>query len=428
MTFIAQRHLPREIWVLISANTMVALGYGVVSPVLPAYARHFGVSISAATIVITVVSAMRLVFAPVSGGLVQRLGERRVYVTGLLIVSVSTTACAFAQSYGQLLVFRALSGIGSTMFMISSLGLMIRISPADARGRIAGMFASAFLLGTVGGPVLGSFTAGFGLSAPFLIYGSVLVVVAAVVSVSLRSSQQTAPPATSEPTMPLRVALRHRAYRAGLLANFATGWSVFGLRIALVPLFVTEVLGRGADMAGLALATIAIGNVCAVIPAGHLSDRIGRRGPLIVGLAMSGVTTIWLGATSSLSLFLVAAFLTGVASGVYGAPQQAVLADIIGNQARAGTAVATFQMTADFGAIVGSVAVGEIAQYLSFGWSFGVSGAVLLVATVSWVLAPETRAPAGTARVVDDSWLRSTDGDVGPAGEYLGQLRRPSRR
>ncbi|HEU4362370.1 MAG TPA: MFS transporter, partial [Mycobacterium sp.] len=82
MTFIAQQRLPREIWVLISANTMVALGYGVVSPVLPAYARHFGVSISAATIVITVVSAMRMCFAPVSGALVQRLGERWVYVTG----------------------------------------------------------------------------------------------------------------------------------------------------------------------------------------------------------------------------------------------------------------------------------------------------------------------------------------------------------
>jgi MFS family permease len=407
---------------------MVALGYGVVSPVLPAYARHFGVSISAATVVITVVSAMRLCFAPVSGALVQRLGERWVYVTGLLIVSLSTAACAFAQSYWQLLMFRALSGVGSTMFMISSLGLMIRISPAGARGRIAGIFATAFLLGTVGGPMVGSLTAGLGLSAPFLIYGSVLVLVAAVVSGSLRNSPQTAPPATSEATTPLRVALRHPAYRAALVSNFATGWSVFGLRIALVPLFVTEVLGRGAGIAGLALATIAVGNVCAVIPAGHLSDRIGRRGPLIVGLVVSGVATILLGAASSLQLFLMAAYLTGVASGICGAPQQAVIADIIGNQARAGTAVATFQMMADLGAIGGSLAVGLIAEHLSFGWSFGVSGAVFLVAAVGWVLAPETRAPAETARVVDDSWLRSTDSDAGPAGEYIGPLQRPACR
>ncbi|MEO8813853.1 MAG: MFS transporter [Mycobacterium sp.] len=419
----ARLRLPREIWVLLGANTMIALGYGVVSPVLPAYARNFGVSISAATLVITAVSVMRLCFAPVSGLLVQRLGERRVYVTGLLIVSSSTTACAFAQSYWQLLLFRAFSGVGSTMFFISSLGLMIRISPADERGRIAGMFATAFLMGSVGGPVLGSLTAGFGLNAPFLIYGIALLVAATVVFVSLRNSNLAAPAMARGPTISVRTVLRNRAYQMALLSNFATGWSVFGLRVALVPLFVTELLGRGAGVAGLALATIAIGNVCAAIPSGRLSDRLGRRGPLIVGLTVSGVATILLGETSSLPMFLAAAYLTGVSSGMYGAPQQAVIADIIGNEARAGTAVATFQMMADLGAIIGSVAVGQLAQHLSFAWSFGVSGGVLLAAAAGWLLAPETRAPETTGRAVDDAWLGSADGDAGPAGQRVGQLR-----
>ena len=52
--------LPGEVWVLIAANAVIALGYGVVAPVLPAYARHFGVSISAATFVITAFALMRL--------------------------------------------------------------------------------------------------------------------------------------------------------------------------------------------------------------------------------------------------------------------------------------------------------------------------------------------------------------------------------
>ena len=160
---------------LITANVVVALGYGVVSPVLPQYARNFGVSISAATFVITAFSLMRLVSAPASGLLVQKLGERRVYVSGLLIVAVSTGACAFAQTYWQLLLFRSLGGFGSAMFTVSSLGLMIRISPPDARGRVAGLFSSAFLVGSVGGPVLGSLTAGLGLAAPFAIYGVALL-------------------------------------------------------------------------------------------------------------------------------------------------------------------------------------------------------------------------------------------------------------
>jgi len=46
---------------------------------------------------------------------------------------------------------------------------------------------------------------------------------------------------------------------------------------------------------------------------------------------------------------------------------------------------------ADFGAIVGSLAVGEIAQHLTFGAAFVISGGILLVAAIGWVLAPETR-------------------------------------
>lgn len=121
--------LPREVWILSWANIMVALGYGVISPALPSFARSFGVSIKAVTFLVTVFSLSRLCFAPISGQLVQRLGERRVYIGGMLIVAASTAACAFSQAYWQLLVFRVISGIGSTMFYVSALGLMIHISP-----------------------------------------------------------------------------------------------------------------------------------------------------------------------------------------------------------------------------------------------------------------------------------------------------------
>lgn len=376
---------------LLVANVLIALGYGVVSPVLPVYARHFGVSISATTFLITAFAITRLIFAPISGVMIQRLGERRVYVAGLLIVSVTTTACAFVQTYWQLLLLRALGGVGSTMFFVAAVGLMIRISPEDARGRVAGMFATAFLLGTVFGPVLGSLTAGFGLNAPFLFYGSLLVVTASGVFISLRDSHLAEPAESTGPTVSVRAALSHPAYRSALVSNFATGWSVFGLRVALVPLFITEILGRGPAMAGMTLATIGIGNACAVLPSGQLSDRIGRRGLLIVGLAASGVTTMLLGVSSSVVVFLAVAYLAGLASGMYGAPQQAVMSDLVGNKARAGTALATYQMMADFGSIVGSLAVGQMAQRMSFEWGFAISGVVLLVAALTWVRAPETR-------------------------------------
>ena len=382
--------LPREVWSLIGANAVIALGYGVVAPVLPQLARHFGVSISAATFVITAFAVMRLLAAPPTGFLVQRLGERRIYVSGVLIVAVSTAACAFAHTYWQLLLFRALGGIGSTMFFVSALGLMIRMSPPDARGRVAGMFSGAFLVGSVAGPVVGSLTAGLGLSAPFIIYGVLLLFAAVVVLLSLRNSPLAGPADSDEPTVTLRMAMRHRAYRAALLSNFATGWSLFGLRFALVPLFVDEGLNQTPAVAGLALAAFAIGNVSVVMYSGRLSDRIGRRPLLIGGLMLSGITTAVLGLTDSAPMFFAAAVIAGVASGVYNSPQQAAVADIIG-KARGGPAIATFQMMSDFGSIVGSFGVGLLAQQLSYGWAFGISGAILLLAGIGWMFAPETR-------------------------------------
>lgn len=384
--------LPREVWILVAANFVVALGFGVVAPVLPQYARHFGVSIAAATFVITAFAVMRLVGAPPAGFLVQRLGERRVYLSGLIIVALSTAACALAETYWQLLLFRSLGGVGSAMFTVSSLGLMIRISPADARGRVAGLFSSGFMVGSVGGPILGALTAGFGLAAPFLIYGAALLVAAAVVFFSLRHSTiVSASDSDDGPPVPLRTVFAHGAYKAALLSNFATGWASFGLRIALVPLFIVEVLGRSPGVAGLALTAFAVGNISVVVPSGYLSDRMGRRKLLIFGLTLAALSTALVGFTTSLPVFMVAAYVAGAATGIFVSPQQAAVADVVGSKSRGGTAVATFQMMADVGSIGGSLLVGLIAQYLSFSWAFVISGAILLVAAVGWFFAPETR-------------------------------------
>ena len=44
-----------------------------------------------------------------------------------------------------------------------------------------------------------------------------------------------------------------------------------------------------------------------------------------------------------------------------------------------------------FGAIVGSYGVGQLAQHLSFGWAFAISGVILILASIGWMFAPETR-------------------------------------
>ena len=91
--------LPREIHVLAAAAFVIAIGYGLVAPALPAFARSFDVGFTAASAVVSAFALFRLGFAPVSGRLVGRLGELRTYVLGLGIVAASTGACAFAGAY-----------------------------------------------------------------------------------------------------------------------------------------------------------------------------------------------------------------------------------------------------------------------------------------------------------------------------------------
>jgi MFS family permease len=382
--------LPGEVWVLVSANFVIAAGFGLVAPALPTFARSFHVSVTAASVVISAFAVARLVFAPASGRLVTSLGERRVYLTGISIVAVTTGACAFAANYWQLLIFRSVGGIGSTMFTVSAIALLIRVTPAPLRGRASGLWGTGFLLGNVTGPLLGGGLLTISLRAPFLVYAGMLFIAVAIVWWFLRRSPLAAPMPDDAPKIPLRTALRHRAFTAALASSFANGWAVFGVRVSLVPLFVEEVLRRDGAFAGTALAVFAAGNVVALLVSGRLADTIGRKPMVILGLLVTGGGTIWIGFTDTVVLFLVASAVSGIGSGVLNPAQQATVGDVIGSKSRGGPVLAAFQMSADIGAVIGPIAAGMLADGLSYTAAFAMTGVLSLVAALVWLPAPET--------------------------------------
>lgn len=383
--------IPPEIQVLVAAAFVIALGYGLVAPVLPQFAQSFNVGIAAASVIVSAFAFTRLVFAPAGGALIGRLGERPVYITGLLIVAASSAATALAQDYWQLLIFRGLGGIGSTMFTVSAMGLIVRLAPPGSRGRVSSAYATAFLLGNIGGPILGGLLAGFGLRVPFIVYAVALLLAAAVVFVRLKPSalkpkQETA----ARPPMTFREALGDSAYRSALASSFANGWSNFGVRIALLPLFAAAVLGQGPEVAGLALAVFAAGNAAALTVSGRLADTLGRKPMILSGLAVNGVATIVLGFTTNVPAFVAASVLAGVGAGMMNPAQQAAVADVIGSGRSGGKVLAAFQMVTDTGAIVGPILAGMLADRMSYGVAFAVTGGIVLAALVAWLPGRET--------------------------------------
>ncbi|MFI7675026.1 MFS transporter [Actinophytocola sp. NPDC049390] len=385
-----KERLPSEVWVLVAANFVIAAGFGLVAPALPTFARSFDVSVTAASIVVSAFAVARLVFAPASGRLVSALGERRVYLTGITIVAVSTGACAFAASYWQLLLFRSVGGIGSTMFTVSAIALLIRLTPAPLRGRASGLWGTGFLMGNVAGPLLGGGLLTISLRAPFVVYALLLLLAVLIVWWFLRNSTLAARVTAESSPFTVREALRHRSYVAALGSSFANGWAVFGVRVSLVPLFVEEVLRRDGAFAGTALAVFAVGNVLMLLVSGRMADSWGRKPTVLLGLVVSAGGTVWVGFTSDVPTFLIATVVAGLGAGLLAPPLQATVADVIGSRGRGGPVLATFQMTADIGAVLGPIVAGLLADGMSYTAAFAVTGSLCALATFAWFPAPET--------------------------------------
>ena len=433
--------LPRDVAVLSFVAFAVALGYGIAAPAIPVYARTFGVSAFVASTVISGFALMRLVSAGPAGLAVERWGERRIMSLGIWIVALSSLATALAGSFPALLVLRGLGGVGSAMFTVSAMALLLRTAGPAQRGRASGAWQAGFLFGGVAGPAVGGVVTAWSIRAPFVVYGGTLIVAGLIAARFLSHEEAGVRAATvSDPTTPpgvsdsdadldgvehvvaavgdapehghaeitddprgpasgpttLRAALRSAAYRAALTVNLSTGFIVFGLRISIVPLFVTEGMSMGVSWVGAGFVVAAAVQAVTLIPAGRRADRSGRRGALLVGTLALGASMLLLALGSGAVGFLLAMGCSGLASAFLGAASAAVVGDVTRGQS-GGRVVSGYQMIGDLGAILGPLAAGALADALGFHWAFAAGVAVAAVAFATVVAMPETLRRAASA-------------------------------
>ena len=278
------------------------------------------------------------------------------------------------------------------MFTVSAVALIVRLAPPSIRARISSVYASAFLFGGILGPVVGGLLGNLGLRVPFLVYAVALLVAASLVAIFISGSALR--PAEGAPVLPVHGGARRRgatvAYRASIGSAFANGWANFGVRNAILPLFAAVVIGKEPWVAGTALAVFAAGNAVGLTVSGRLSDRVGRRPFIVGGLVISGLATIVTGFASDLPVLVVLSVVAGVGAGMLNPAQQAALADIVGRERNGGPALATFQMSADSGAIIGPILAGLLIDHGSYPLAFGITGLITLLAVVPWLFARET--------------------------------------
>ncbi|AMO88111.1 MULTISPECIES: MFS transporter [Corynebacterium] len=382
--------IPREIWIMVSAAFIIALGYGIIAPLLPQFVVSFDVSMAAAGMVVSIFSASRLIFAPGAGKLVDKFGSRWVYLTGLFTVAITTALVAVAQEYWHIVLFRALAGIGSTMFTVSAMGLIVKLSPPTIRGKCSATYATAFLLGNIIGPLLGASLAFMGFRWPFVLYGAGVALAAVVVWVLMPSLSRDGSAGAALPPMKLSEAWHDTAYRAVLTSNFAQGWINMGVRVSVLPLFAASVFHNGAAASGFALAVFAAGNAVVLQFSGRWADIYGRRPMILIGLVGTGVFVGLMGLADTIPTLLIVSAFAGVASGLINPAQTAAIGDVVGNKRSGGQVLSTFQMAGDFGQILGPIVVGGLADYFGFAKAFAVCAGVAAMGLVAWLCGRET--------------------------------------
>jgi DHA1 family multidrug resistance protein-like MFS transporter len=360
----------------------VMLGFGVVIPVLPVFVRQFGVGYLEVGAVVSAFALMRLVMTPFTGWLVDRLGERTMLAVGIGIVAVSSALVGLAESYLAVLLWRGAGGIGSALFSVSAMSLLFAATSPSMRGRAMSFYHGGFLIGGMAGPAVGALLAVISLRAPFFFYAATLLA-AGLVGLLLLQTRRSGAAEDALTRTPLATVLRDVRFRAACLANFAQGWGSMGVRSALIPVLVVELLHESPAWTGVAFAIAAVAQTIALAPAGRFIDTVGRRPALVGAFAVTAAIMLAIPFVSSLPMLIVLLCIYGAAAAFLGPASAASVGDAAGP--RNARPLAIYSAFSDVGTILGPLAAGALLDAFSYPAAFG-SATLFMVLAAAYAL------------------------------------------
>ena len=395
------RDLPREVSVLVVASFFVAVGFGIIVPAIPLFARSFGVSNAAVGLIISLFALSRFASGLFSGKLVDKFGERTVFAVGVGFVALSVGLSGLAQSYNQLLFFRAAGGLGSSMFSVAASSVILRSVSDAQRGHAQSVYNGSFLLGAIAGPAIGGALAAISLRAPFFVYAIALTISGTVAFIFFTSEHLQAPKKSEgkKAVMSLKDALALKGYRYALVITFVASWVIFGVRTSILPLFITEQLKSTAAVVGWGFTISAVIQGTLILRAGRISDERGRRFILIIGTTIALAGIIIMTATLNPLMFFISMAIIGLGNAFLASAPATIVGDLI--EGKGGQVIALFQMAGDAGMIIGPVVVGFVADHYGYRAAFGLSGLVFCIAIVLSIKMPETRKSRASQSVID---------------------------
>ncbi len=303
---------------------VVSVGFGLIIPILPLLTRAYGASPFALGAMAASYSVVQFIFAPIWGGISDRVGRKPILLVGITGVSVSFIVMGFAESFAGLFWARVLGGFLASATLPAAQALAAELTGNKDRSRAMGLMGAAFGIGFVVGPVVGGLLAPLGLAAPFLaagVLGAFTVLLAALVLREPDSSGASEGEDSDE-------VLGRRMGGATLLRNvqqalkgpgapyyvlaFVIMFTQSCLMTALA-YFLTDRFGVGVTTIGMILALNgAFGAAIQGGAIGPLTERWGDRTMILVGLGVGAAGFLGLAVAPNLALGIGAVLLMAV--------------------------------------------------------------------------------------------------------------------
>ena len=343
-------------------------------------------------VLIALFGLVNSVLQPFTGAFIDRVGRRKPFILGgLVLMAAATLGFAAIGRYTDLLLMRSLQGIGVALTIPAALALLASSSQRATRGGSMGIYTTSRMVGLAAGPLVGgALYDRFGFNAAFFVGAGCILL--AILLVQLWVKEAAPVPAKGNPGR-FRI-IDPALLSAGILgvafATFVMA-SGFTMMSALENQF-NERLNINAFLFSIAFSAMLFSRIFTQVPLGRLSDRIGRKPVIIAGLVLMGPATALLGYATSVTQLTILRLVQGIGSAAVAAPAFAVAADLA-QAGGEGRQMSIITMGFGLGVALGPLLAGVLAVH-SFTLPFLIGGVFCLLG--AWAVqryVPETVRP-----------------------------------
>jgi len=354
------------------------MGVGLIIPVQPFLAQHFGASTTVATLLGTTYSLMQFVWAPVWGGISDRMGRKPVLLVTIAITLIGHIAFAASHSLIALFLARALSGIGAANIATAQAVLSDTHAPAE-RSRAMALIGVAFGVGFILGPLLGGLLSQVDYRAPAILAASLALVNLLFVALRLQETRPAYAINTTTRRLRLSALFSASGQLRGLVLTTLLTMTAFSIMEQSISLYIgmkwaPQGSGSRIQLASRLTSTylVTVG-LSAIFVQGFLVRRWLKTAPEIrivrVGLATligSLILVPVLGAVGSFNLFLLSGATLALGSGLFN-PSMAGLISKSCSEEDQGLGLALNQSAVALGRILGPTVAGALLAVNSAG-------------------------------------------------------------